>query len=198
MSAETLDDYLAPLGAPDWGSDDYLDIAKGEREAGVGGYTLTDDDAADWALRKLAKARADIEQAERMADERKKLIDRWLQDSTASDCQTVEFFTGLLSEYHSRVLADDPDRKTLDLPSGRVKSRTYKPAVVIDDLDELVEWLVEVDRADEITWTPKVGVRKVRKFVTAHDGDPVDMDLGERVPGLSVRPGKTSFTVDPS
>lgn len=194
MSTETLDDYLEPLGAPEWS--DQLDEAIDDRAPAYDRFSIPDDAAADWALRKIAKAQAAIDAAEQVADERRALIDRWLQDSTASDRSTVEFMTGLLSEYHGRVLAEDPDRKTLDLPAGRVKSRTTKPAVVIEDLDTVAEWCGS-HMPDAVTYTPKVSVRDIRNVtLPTSAGRAVDAETGEVVPGLGVRDGQTTFTVD--
>lgn len=143
---------------------------------------LPDDDAADWALRKLAKHRARAAEVTRMANERIAAITAWhsaQQDSIGHD---AAFFEGLLEGYHRRVMDEQAapwakkERKTITLPSGQLKATAGKPKVVYDDEGALAEWLRDARPelvAEEVIY--KVSKTDVRKaFRQGDDGRLVD------------------------
>ena len=190
MTAEAFDDVLDPLGAPGW-----ADQVAADSRADDDRFVISDDRAASWALRKRAKAAAAVDRVTADVKERKKLLDAYQDRATASARHTVEFMDGLLADYHARVLAADPDRKTIDLPEGRIKSRTTQPVAEITDEKPAFAWAMRVAPGEAAEYVRKFNIRALRKLVAVVGDRVVDSETGEVVPGLSVKPGGTTFTV---
>lgn len=178
MSA-SLEDVLDEIGRPD----------------DPDTFTVDSDNAADWVMRKAAKATAEIARIDAMAAERIETIARWAQDAKAAHESTLGWARGLLADYHQRVLSEDPKRKTLDLPTGRVKSRTLKAAPEVADVEAFLSWAGDSELVRVKREPAKAEINKRLKVA----GDQVlDPETGEVVPGLGVTAAHTTFTVVPS
>ena len=155
------------------------------------GFTVTDLASADWAIRKLARARKNYrEVADYVQEERERLNDV-LSDAGIRADDTERFFGGLLTEYHLRLLEDDPKRKTIKLPSGELKARKNPDRVVIADPDAFV-CAVGMD-SPLVKVEAKPLLAEVKKALK--DGPIVTAD-GEVVEGIEVVEGDVKVTVD--
>lgn len=139
---EALDHLLAPEDATG------TDTGTGATRIGYHLETLAH---ADWAARRLARAQASIEDLRALADLERRRIAEWLETATARHAADVEWFAGLLEDWHRRTVAadleaagadvTDPDEKawrrlkskTVPLPSGWTLAATrHAQAVTID------------------------------------------------------------------
>jgi hypothetical protein len=109
-AAERLNDYLAQPEADD---------TNGREQH----WVVDDPSRAEWALRKLAGIRRQQAENRAVAEEEKRRIADWLDDVNGTLARSAQFFEGLLTTWHRRVLDVDPDRKTVSLPSGELKAR---------------------------------------------------------------------------
>jgi phage host-nuclease inhibitor protein Gam len=111
----TLPDNLpAPRGAPE---DDQ------DRE----GWRVSDERAAEWVMRKLARFRERLTEQERLRAEYVGQLEDWWQEATGSLRQDIAWAEGLLTDWAFRLRHEDPDAKTQALPSGRVSTRWVPP-----------------------------------------------------------------------
>lgn len=176
MSALERDEALHDM-TPD-SPDGWDDPALAER------YRVTDDASAGWALRKLAKVRAEMQRdSDLVADE----VDRlktWLRGRNDSRQRSVDFFEGLLRDWFERCREDDPTLKSKALPWGKVSARKVGATVKVVDVDALV-CHVGLD-------SPLVRVKAEGVAVALKQAVLVD---GEALPGVEVVPERESVTV---
>lgn len=151
-------------------------------------FRIKDDNQADWALRKIARARQDMKEAEETAAIEIEKINRWLDGQRDESLRTERFFTALLQEYYEPRFMTNPDKKTYKLPSGKVQRRTQQPQFDRDN-EALLAWLKQRGMTDyiEVKETPKWGelkqqVQVVGEHVVIKDG-PLK---GEIIDGVEV------------
>lgn len=151
-------------------------------------FRIQDDNQADWALRKIARARQDMKEAEETAAMEIEKINRWLDGQRDESLRTERFFTALLQEYYEPRFMTNPDKKTYKLPSGKVQRRTQQPQFDRDN-EALLAWLKQRGMTDyiEVKETPKWGelkqqVQVVGEHVVIKDG-PLK---GEIIDGVEV------------
>lgn len=160
-------------------------------------FRIQDDNQADWALRKIARARQDMKEAEETAAMEIEKINRWLDGQRDESLRTELFFTVLLQEYYEPRFMTNPDKKTYKLPSGKVQRRTQQPLFDRDN-EALLAWLKQRGMTDyvEVKETPKWGelkqqVQVVGEHVVIKDG-PLK---GEIVDGVEVVHRPPTFRV---
>jgi len=160
-------------------------------------FRIQDDNQADWALRKIARARQDMKEAEETAAMEIEKINRWLDGQRDESLRTERFFTALLQEYYEPRFMTNPDKKTYKLPSGKVQRRTQQPQFDRDN-EALLAWLKQREMTDyiEVKETPKWGelkqqVQVVGEHVVIKDG-PLK---GEIIDGVEVVHRPPTFKV---
>ena len=160
-------------------------------------FRIQDDNQADWALRKIARARQDMKEAEETAAMEIEKINRWLDGQRDESLRTERFFTALLQEYYEPRFMTNPDKKTYKLPSGKVQRRTQQPLFDRDN-EALLAWLKQREMTDyiEVKETPKWGelkqqVQVVGEHVVIKDG-PLK---GEIIDGVEVVHRPPTFRV---
>ena len=159
-------------------------------------FRIEDMGAANWALRKIAAARAAIRERETLASAETERIRTWLEDETESLQQTIRFFESLLYEYHTGQIEADPKCKTIKLPHGILKMRAQQPQYHRDP-DVIREW-AEANKPDVlIPQLPKLDWARLKKTVKPVGGKAIDAGTGEVIPGITVidRPPKFSVEV---
>lgn len=82
-------------------------------------FTITDDSAADWAVRKALRYQRAIEESERLADERIAKVESWRQQIRDENNRQIQYFMSILGPYVEQQLAGGKS-KTYKLPSGNV------------------------------------------------------------------------------
>lgn len=197
------DEVLPPFGE-DGLSDHDLAFQMAEFEADAQDQTLDADkrwrisseDQAEWAARKYLLATAE---RERLVAQRAKWvaqIDAWYDSASKDASRSIDYFRYHLMDYaiRSRTKA----RKTVQLPSLKLRTIEHPARVAVDNEDDFVEWAVTNDET-------AVRVRtEVEKTVLQNymwkvvDGVPkvIHPETGEIVPGLTVKDSfvSVSFT----
>lgn len=158
-------------------------------------YQITNDGAANWALRKLAQIRRRMAENERLAEMEKLRIDAWLRGEKEKLGRDEAFFLGLLREYHQNILTEDPRRKTIKLPAGQMQMRAQAPEFKRDD-EKLLGWLKASNLTEfiKVVESPNWGELK-KRVVVADDGTVVDSITGEVVQGVIAESRPYTFTV---
>jgi hypothetical protein len=174
--------------------DDYLEQA----EDPTGGYPLDggdrpwkvgDDSAADWCLRKLARARARQAEIDALMEERLENLRRWHEQASAPQAQEEAHWTGLLYEY-ALWRRQETGTASVKLPNGELLTRKTNSggSVEISDAKALLAWLDEhedlMDRWCKLEPVPQISRLKPDVAMTPSG---VTWE-GEVLPGLSVRP----------
>jgi len=114
------DNLPTPRGAP---------LDEQDRE----GWRITDERSAEWVMRKLAHVREQLTRQAVLRDEYRQQLEDWWQDATRSLFHDVEWAEGLLIAWAMERRDEDPDAKSIILPSGRVSTRWVPPHPQADD-----------------------------------------------------------------
>lgn len=148
-------------------------------------FRVTDDQKADWCLRKIADADTELER-----------LTEWYERQTKAAQENrdsrVAYFTGLLQEYFSTVPAHET--KTMSkyqLPSGELVLTKPKADYAKADEEKILNWCLENDPdLVKVTSSPKWG--DLKKRLTVVDGKAVDRETGMFVDGVEIedKPGK--------
>lgn len=111
-----------------------------EDEEGRKGFKIDNPDLANWAVRKIAKLRAQQREVDEQTAREKFLIEAWQKQRTEVISREIGFFLGKLQEFHEQRLKANPKEITLKLPAGVLKMRAQQPDYQYDD-EKLVEFL---------------------------------------------------------
>ncbi len=147
-------------------------------------WTITDDGAAEWAMRLLAAKQTEIDE---LAVKRDDWIDRitaWFEQAAKGPQRTISHFDALLERYAAERY-EATKQPTLSLPSGKVSSRKVGGSIDVVDDKAVVQWIEEHlsaeqydDLVKEIAPTPKImQLRKLLKVVEQETGTSVDCSL---------------------
>jgi hypothetical protein len=184
VSAEQLpdlDEFLTDALAPDTAISDV--------------WTPTSEGEADWAARKILRARQTIAakraEAQRIIDE----TQRWLDKVTAEHERTATFLESRLAAWLTAEIAADESkkpRKSRELPCGAVVRQTAgRASLVVDDETAFVDWAVDHAPhlvSSEVVWSWSKA--DVKKAFDATKPDDLGMSRlvtdGEPVPGVHV------------
>lgn len=111
-----------------------------------------------------------------------------------------------LHQWHRAVLADDPTRKTIVLPSITIRSRAAQPDWQWGDETVFVAWAG--DHAPTLIHVPEPRPRpakaEAKKRLIVPDGDPgetvpvIHPDTGETVPGVTAVIRDRTYTITPT
>jgi len=160
------------------------------------GFRIADDDAADWAVRKIAEERAELARIKAMADEQ---IARIMDKLAAAEkrCESgTAYLTSKLAEYFNQVPHKaTKTQETYRLLSGVLKMKRGGVSMQQDN-KMLVDHLKATGAVEFIktTYEPKWGEFKKRLEII---GDQVvDKETGEIVEGVKVIVKPDVFTID--
>ncbi len=158
-------------------------------------FEIENIEQANWAVRKIAAARAAIREREELAKAEMERINEWLKSETQELQREVDFFTGLLEEYHKKQLANDSRAKTIKLPYGVLKMRKQQPLYQRDDA-AIKEWAAK-NRPDVLVpQEPKLDWAGLKKALQVAGDKMIDPDTGEAVPGIAVIERGHKFSVE--
>lgn len=149
-------------------------------------WRVTDASRADWALRKLGAVRRRMVENAAVAEAEIARVQHWLERQQAALSAEAAHWEALLAAWHRAVLAEDPARKTISLPNGRLKLRAQSPDLQYDP-DALLATLRTTGRADLIRVREEINKAAVRGAV---------LKDGESLPGITVVEREAAFSVD--
>lgn len=134
---------------------------------------------ADWAARKVARARRILAEAELVAEAEQRRIGEWIDDRRARCEQDTEFLLGLLESYHRKRLDDDPKVKTISLPGGAtLVARKSPDSLVVEDEAAAIEWCHEFCSAAVVV-TERLDKPTLKRAVGLIDAPGVRLQAGE-------------------
>lgn len=172
MAIEQLhDDYMAFRDEYDGGNQE--------------GFVVNDDSRAEWAVRRIAQAEANIEKRREFVDAEIERLRAWQEREDERDQATITRMTGLLQPYfeHLRESGALGNRKSYKLPSGTLQLRSSGVKYARND-DELLPYAEQVGLV-RVKVTPDWS--ELKKRLASPDGHTVvDVETGEIVPGVSV------------
>jgi len=160
-------------------------------------FKIVDDAQAAWAMRKLLGYQKKIEENKTIAEAELQRIDAWLDHVNSKFDSDIGYFEAILVQYarNERVVSD---RKTIETPYGKVKSRQTQPKYTIDET-EFLPW-AKVHRPEWVQTFEKPVLAEIKKQTEIEHTTtlgPIAMTPdGEIVPGVRVDPAAINFTVE--
>lgn len=156
------------------------------------GFRIETKDQAIWVLRKVKKYMEEQEENKEAADAEIERISAWLEEENVKLQKQIDYFTGLLEEYHRAILEQDPKKKTIKLPHGELQFRKQQPKFERDDIT-LVRWLKEKKLKDFIEVKERPMWSELKKYVEVRDGY-VFYDK-DKVEGIMVEEQEDKFSI---
>lgn len=161
-------------------------------------YKIDNLSSLDWAFRKLAANNAELSEKEAFAKAELEKITSWINAERAKTEHANGFFEHLVTEYHASVLAEDPKKKSLSTPNGKIQSTTRKPSIVKpekDSLPQLVEYAEQNEFTDFVEVKKELKWTEFKKELTLTDDLKVVDSNGQVVPNIPISEGGTTFKI---
>lgn len=159
-------------------------------------WRIEDDNAADWAVQKIAESRAEFERIKAIADKQIEEITakvEKLKNRCDSETSNLEY---KLMEYFQTV--HHKSTKTLEkyeLLSGVLKLKKAQRKPVVDD-EKLVEWLAENNYSDFIKVEKKPRWADLKKGLDLSGEIPTIKETGEVVEGITFEEVPEEFEIE--
>ena len=155
------------------------------------GFHVTNDETAEWCIRKIKKAQADQARWKAHYEAQMEKVNRATESAVA-------YFSGLLEEYFASV--PHHTTKTSEsyaLPGGKLIRKHRQPKFTLDE-DVLVPWLKENEPSLVKVKETADWANLKRKIGGNIQGATLVTEYGEIVPGVSVEEQPDEFRVEVS
>lgn len=113
---DDLDSYYAYLAGVDLSGEDEATVEFIQR------WKVTDLSSAEWAMRKLQKATAAVEEIDRHAEEQKRQIEAWKTRARRDPERRRSYFEALLGNWQRELREADESKKSTPLIAGTIRS----------------------------------------------------------------------------
>jgi phage host-nuclease inhibitor protein Gam len=141
-------------------------IMPGEAPEAARRWTVTGDGEAEWAMRHVAAATAELESLREQAEAWESRIHAWFMHRAKPLQATVAFMSAHLERYATDLRKADEKRKTVTLPSGKVTTTRTQPKVVVRDEPAVIEW-AETFAPAAVARDPRLRLTELRAVVKA-------------------------------
>ena len=178
--------------------DDFIRLPEGEKlpEKITELTGITDDGCADWACRKIAEEKAELDRIRELADAQIQKIEEKVAAAERRFQNGTRFLTGKLAEYFETV----PHKTTKTKASYRLLSgtltRKFGGTTMKQDDEKLVQFLKDSGQLEFIKTEEKPRWGDFKKRLEIIGGSVVDKETGEIVEGVTVETKPDTFTVD--
>ena len=153
-------------------------------------FSVTDDESAEWCLKKIREAQTDVKKWEaHYAAQLEKV-------KTEAE-KEIAYFSGLLEEYFDTVPHKaTKTQQSYSLPGGKLVRKQQQPKFETDD-EKLVPWLEENFMSQLVKVKKSADWAALKKVVSVTpDGEHVATDEGEIIPGVTVIQRPDVFKVE--
>lgn len=152
------------------------------------GFIVDSMEDADWCVDKVGKAEANIERYTALARDYKKRIDERLEKLVEPHQKTIAVMTSFLTPWANTEIARLHNKKSIELPSGRVGFRSSTGSLEITDEVKAITWLEGNGHVECVKTEKTIRKDETKKLIKA---------TGEVPDGLDLKSGATVFYVDP-
>ena len=148
-------------------------------------FKIETKDQAAWALRKMSRIKAEIEENNKVAQAEIERITAWRDEENKKLQRSISFFEGLLHEFFLSQRESDPKLKTIKLPHGTLKMRKQQPQYEYDEA-QLLPW-AKKNLPEAVIVKESVEKNHVKKYI---------QETGEVVPGVTITERPEKFAVE--
>lgn len=153
-------------------------------------FTVTDDAAAEWCMKKIRKIEADRAMWKAHYEAQMEKVNKAADDDVA-------YFTAKLEEYFANVPhKTTKTQESYTLPGGKLIRKKQQPEFETDD-EALVPWLEENFMSQLVKVKKSADWAALKKVCSVTpDGEHVATDEGEIIPGVTVTQRPDVFKVE--
>jgi|DEB0MinimDraft_3_1074331.scaffolds.fasta_scaffold00033_13 phage host-nuclease inhibitor protein Gam len=151
-------------------------------------FTVTTEDQAAWASRKLNAAYAEQARIKAWAAREHDRINAIVERELKSPQSTIDYMTSLLHAWFNQLLNAGRRTKSIDLPGGRFGVRKTAARLDVTDEPQVIKWLEDVDALDVLRVKRSIDKKALARRVKVIEGTPVDIVTGEVIPFISTHP----------
>lgn len=148
-------------------------------------FVIDSEEKADWALRKIKEAENKIEEIEEFAEHQIRQIENWKAKQTGKHHESIDYFQSLLAEYLNNKRKEDPEIKSITLPTGNVGFRKRQPKWIYND-EVLLESLESENMNDLIRVKKEINKKTIRKEFKVVNGNVINPETGQVIEGIQV------------
>src|SRR5690625_2041910 len=148
-------------------------------------FKITNEEQANWALRKISQLKKQIEQNNEFAEMEISKVEAWRQSENKKQQDSIDYFTGLLAEFALQKKKEDPSLKTKKLPYGKLQFRN-QPSKWNVDKAKVVKYLEETGMNDFIRVKKEPKVADIKKAFNVQNGIVINPETGENIEGIEV------------
>lgn len=178
--------------------EEVLDALQDGQETEGKVYTVDNDYKADWAVKKIAEHRADLERVKLIAQQQIEEIDLKIKNLEKITERKTAFLRGCLARYFETVPHKATKTKeTYKLLSGSLEFKIPKQNMVKDDA-ELLEYFHKNGMEEYIKTEEKPAWGEYKKKLSIVDGQVIDTVTGEVVEVVKVEETAGVFEVKTS
>ena len=157
-------------------------------------FKITNEEQANWALRKISQLKKQIEQNDKFAEMEISKVEAWRQSENKKQQDSIDYFTGLLAEFALQKKKEDPSFKTKKLPYGKLQFRK-QPSKWKVDKAKVVKYLEETGMNDFIRVKKEPKVADIKKAFNVQNGKVINPETGEIIEGIEVEERGEKFGV---
>jgi len=170
---------------------DFLDE---QEETEKESFAVTDDNKANWALRKIGQLNDQIDDNNALAQSEIDKIEQWNKEVNVSSSNSIDYFQSLLAQYAADKKAEDPKFKSLKLPNGNFGFRKRQPKWNYDN-EKVVQALEKAEMNDLIRVKKEPAKADIKKAFAVNDGQVINPQTGEVIEGITIEEQADSFTL---
>lgn len=178
------------------GMDDALWTQDEAEDAPRPAWRITDDGCADWACRKIAEEKAELDRIRELADAQIQKIEEKVAAAERRFQNGTRFLTGKLAEYFETV----PHKATKTKESYRLLpgtlTRKFGGSQMKQDDAQLVQYLKDSGQLEFIKTEEKPKWGDFKKRLEIIGGSVVDKETGEIVEAVQIIEKPDTFSVD--
>ncbi len=166
-------------------------------EASQDGWHIKDDNAADWAIEKIASIDAEYRRMEIIARNKIKQVQDWLAQQKEQAEKERGFFELKLREYFEKIQDKAKETKTqkvYKLPAGTLRLKKQQPEIVRDD-SKLLQW-VKANKPRFVKIKESVDWAGMKELVAFEGDKAIDLQTGEVIDGVEVKEREPKFEVE--
>lgn len=159
-------------------------------------FVVDSDAKAAWAMRKYREAERKMVEIQKVVSQEMQTITDWAAKSSENVSRELQHFEFLLTAYLEQQRRDH-DRKSVDLPTGRISSRISSATWDIDQA-EFIKWAR--DFAPNLVRSKTTEMPEVQDVLREHletsGGKVVVKETGEVVEGIKVKDPTLKITIE--
>ena len=159
------------------------------------GFSINDDNVADWALRKIAEEQAELDRLTNLATQQIEELQLKIKHFEEVTERKTAFLKGCLAEYfHTVPHKSTKTQESYKLLSGSLVFKLPKQSMVKDD-EELIKHFKKCGLQEYIKTEEKAIWGEYKKNLSIIDGKVIDTTTGEIVNAVKVEAVPGSFEV---